>query len=61
MLPKAKNLRSVVEPLITLGKEPALANRRLAFKRTRDRDVVAKLSNEPGPVMRRARVATRAS
>ncbi len=38
-LPKAKELRSVVEPLITLGKEPTLANRRLAFDRTRDRDV----------------------
>jgi len=48
-LPKAKELRSVVEPLITLGKEPTLANRRLAFNRTRDRDVVAKLFNELGP------------
>jgi large subunit ribosomal protein L17 len=48
-LPKAKELRSVVEPLITLGKEPSLANRRLAFNRTRDRDVVAKLFNELGP------------
>ena len=48
-LPKAKELRRVVEPLITLGKEPTLANRRLAFDRTRDRDVVAKLFNELGP------------
>jgi large subunit ribosomal protein L17 len=48
-LPKAKELRSVVEPLITLGKEPTLANRRLAFNRTRDRDVVSKLFNELGP------------
>ena len=48
-LPKAKELRSVVEPLITLGKTPALANRRLAFNRTRDRDVVAKLFDELGP------------
>jgi large subunit ribosomal protein L17 len=48
-LPKAKELRSVVEPLITLAKEATLANRRLAFDRTRDRDVVAKLFNELGP------------
>ena len=48
-LPKAKELRSVVEPLITLGKDATLANRRLAFNRTRDRDVVAKLFNELGP------------
>ncbi|MBX3601473.1 MAG: 50S ribosomal protein L17 [Rubrivivax sp.] len=48
-LPKAKELRSVVEPLITLGKEPTLANRRLAFDRTRDRDVVVKLFEELGP------------
>ena len=48
-LPKAKELRRVVEPLITLGKTPTLANRRLAFNRTRDRDVVAKLFNELGP------------
>ena len=39
----------MVEPLITLGKTPTLANRRLAFNRTRDRDVVAKLFNELGP------------
>ena len=48
-LPKAKELRSVVEPLITLAKTPTLANRRLAFNRTRDRDVVAKLFDELGP------------
>jgi len=48
-LPKAKELRSVVEPLITLGKTPTLANRRLVFNRTRDRDVVAKLFNVLGP------------
>ena len=48
-LPKAKELRRVVEPLITLGKEPTLANRRLAFDRTRDRDVVTKLFDELGP------------
>ena len=44
-LPKAKELRRVAEPLITLGKESTPANRRLAFDRTRDRDVVAKLFN----------------
>jgi len=48
-LPKAKELRRVVEPLITLGKEPTLANRRLAFDRLRDRDVVVKLFAELGP------------
>ena len=48
-VPKAKELRRVVEPLITLAKTPTLANRRLAFDRTRDRDVVAKLFNEIGP------------
>jgi large subunit ribosomal protein L17 len=48
-VPKAKELRRVVEPLITLGKTPTLANRRLAFDRTRDRDVVMKLFNELGP------------
>eukprot|EP00611_Tribonema_gayanum_P028262 TRINITY_DN7212_c0_g1_i1.p2 TRINITY_DN7212_c0_g1~~TRINITY_DN7212_c0_g1_i1.p2 ORF type:complete len:133 (-),score=38.88 TRINITY_DN7212_c0_g1_i1:269-667(-) len=48
-VPKAKELRRVVEPLITLAKEPTLANRRLAFDRTRDRDVVAKLFNNLGP------------
>jgi large subunit ribosomal protein L17 len=48
-LPKAKELRRVAEPLITLGKSPTLANRRLAFSRTRDRDIVTKLFNELGP------------
>ena len=48
-LPKAKELRRVVEPLITLAKEPTLAHRRLAFDRTRDREIVAKLFNELGP------------
>ncbi|MBK1612206.1 50S ribosomal protein L17 [Rubrivivax gelatinosus] len=48
-VPKAKELRAVVEPLITLGKTPTLANRRLAFDRTRDREVVTKLFNELGP------------
>jgi len=48
-LPKAKELRRVVEPLITLGKAPTLANRRLAFDRLRDRDVVVKLFSELGP------------
>ena len=48
-LPKAKELRRVAEPLITLGKTPTVANRRLAFNRLRDRDVVTKLFNELGP------------
>ncbi len=48
-VPKAKELRRVVEPLITLAKEPTLANRRLAFDRTRDRDIVTKLFNVLGP------------
>src|SRR5689334_5275443 len=48
-LPKAKELRRVAEPLITLGKHPSLANRRLAFSRTRDRAVVGKLFDELGP------------
>lgn len=48
-LPKAKELRRVVEPLITLGKTPTLANRRLAFDRLRDRDIVGKLFSEIGP------------
>jgi len=48
-LPKAKELRRVVEPLITLGKEPTLANRRLAFNRLRDREIVVKLFEELGP------------
>ena len=48
-LPKAKELRRVAEPLITLGKEPTLANRRLAFDRLRDREIVTKLFGELGP------------
>ena len=48
-LPKAKELRRVVEPIITLGKKPTLANRRLAFDRLRDRQNVVKLFNELGP------------
>jgi large subunit ribosomal protein L17 len=48
-LPKAKELRRVVEPMITLGKIATLANRRLAFNRLRDRDMVTKLFNELGP------------
>jgi len=48
-LPKAKELRRVIEPLITLGKEPTLANKRLAFARLRDRDAVVKLFAEIGP------------
>jgi large subunit ribosomal protein L17 len=48
-LPKAKELRRVIEPMITLGKKPSLANRRLAFDRLRDRDMVGKLFSELGP------------
>lgn len=48
-LPKAKELRRVVEPLITLGREPTVANKRLAFNRLRDREIVVKLFNEIGP------------
>jgi large subunit ribosomal protein L17 len=48
-LPKAKELRRVAEPLITLSKEATLANRRLAFSRLRDRDMVVKLFDELGP------------
>ena len=48
-LPKAKELRRVVEPMITLGKKATLANRRLAFDRLRDREMVTKLFNELGP------------
>ena len=48
-VPKAKELRRVVEPMITLAKVATVANRRLAFDRLRDRDVVVKLFNELGP------------
>jgi large subunit ribosomal protein L17 len=48
-LPKAKELRRVVEPLITMGKMPSLANRRLAYDRLRDREIVGKLFDEIGP------------
>jgi large subunit ribosomal protein L17 len=48
-LPKAKELRRVVEPLITLAKEDSVANRRLAFDRLRDKEVVGKLFSEIGP------------
>jgi len=48
-LPKAKELRRVVEPMITLGKKPTLANRRLAYNRLRDRGIVTKLFSELGP------------
>lgn len=48
-LPKAKELRKVIEPLITLGKTNTLSNQRLAFDRLRDRDIVKKLFDEIGP------------
>ncbi|MHB8915831.1 MAG: 50S ribosomal protein L17 [Thiobacillus sp.] len=48
-LPKAKELRRFVEPLITLGKDPSLAHHRLAFDRLRDREMVMKLFGELGP------------
>ena len=48
-LPKAKELRRVAEPIITLGKKPSLSNRRLAFNRLRDREMVIKLFAELGP------------
>ena len=48
-VPKAKELRRVVEPLITLGREPTVANKRLAFNRLRDREMVVKLFAEIGP------------
>jgi len=47
-LPKAKELRRVAEPLITMGKTPSLANRRLAFARLRDREIVGKLFDDIG-------------
>ena len=48
-MPKAKELRRVVEPMITIGKKSSLANRRLAFNRLRDREIVTKLFDELGP------------
>ncbi len=48
-VPKAKELRRVVEPMITLAKNPTVANRRLAFDRLRNRDMVTKLFNDLGP------------
>ena len=48
-LPKAKELRRVVEPILTLGKTDTLANKRLAFNRLRDREIVGKLFSELGP------------
>ena len=51
-LPKAKELRRVVEPMITLAKEPTVANNRLAFNRLRDREIVVKLFNEIGPMFK---------
>ncbi|HEX4843818.1 MAG TPA: 50S ribosomal protein L17 [Limnobacter sp.] len=48
-LPKAKELRKIAEPIITLGKTPSLANKRLAFARLRDREMVLKLFDEIGP------------
>ncbi len=48
-LPKAKEMRRVADPIITLGKKPSVANRRLAFARLRDRDIVVKLFDELGP------------
>ena len=48
-LPKAKELRRVIEPMITLAKQPTLANKRLAFNRLRDRDNVVKLFADLGP------------
>lgn len=48
-LPKAKELRKFVEPVITLGKKPSLSNRRLAFNKLRDREIVSKLFSELGP------------
>ena len=48
-LPKAKELRRVIEPMLTLGKEPTLSNKRLAFNRLRNRDNVVKLVAELGP------------
>ena len=56
-LPKAKELRRVAEPLITLGKKPSLANRRLAFDRLRDREMVVKLFDDARPALSRPAMA----
>ncbi|NOR80609.1 MAG: 50S ribosomal protein L17 [Methyloprofundus sp.] len=48
-LPKAKELRAIAEPLITLSKSDSVANRRMAFAKLRDRDIVTKLFNDLGP------------
>ena len=53
-LPKAKELRRVAEPMITLGKKPSLANRRLAFDRLRDRDMVVEAVRRARPALRQA-------
>jgi large subunit ribosomal protein L17 len=60
-LPKAKELRRVVEPIITLGKKPNLANRRLAFNRLRDREMVVRCSTNWARAMPTATAATCAS
>lgn len=60
-LPKAKELRRVVEPMITLAKVDTVANRRLAFDRLRDRDSVTKLFNVLGPALQSAPVVTHVS
>ena len=60
-LPKAKELRRVVEPMITMGKKPTLANRRLAYNRLRDRDTVSKLFGVLGPRYAKGTAATCAS
>ena len=57
-VPKAKELRRVIEPMITLAKVDTVANRRLAFDRLRDRDSVTKLFNELGPASQSVLVAT---
>ena len=57
-LPKAKELRRVIEPMLTLGKEPTLSNKRLAFNRLRNRDNVVKLFAELGPVTKPVPVVT---
>lgn len=57
-LPKAKELRRVIEPMITLAKEATVANRRLAFNRLRDRDSVVKLFNELDHVTKLVQAAT---